>query len=248
MGDENQTVQRRLSLLASHLIPHNHPFRPREDVLPHLYRDKDQEDYGDKLVILNATKGKVGQVADQAAQKATDAKGTLINSGSSIKKRVEHGVGEGKEYLQSAGEKLARSKDTTVSRAGKAKESSQNLARDTARKVTGETQDEVDDSSKHSEGKNEQESKETKGFFKSLGDKAAESAKIAKESIVGRNENVTQKSGEQSNQAAKDLEKTKEKAQGAADKMRHQDKGLLQSAGKKISQSVTSVKSTIFGQ
>lgn len=203
MYDEYKIVQRRLRLLASHLMPS----MPREDALLRHYKSGPWKEPDDELVILNATKGRIGEVKDQATQKAIDTKEAIVNRANNIKRNVENGVEQGKEYLQTAGHKLVQTKDTTVDKAARAKDSTQHLARDTKKKVAGETEDDSNNSTKDTESGQET----SKGFLKILGEKAAESAKADREKIVGRIKDMIEQNREQMDKVVNALENAHKK-------------------------------------
>jgi len=213
MSDEHIIVQRRLRLLASHLMP---PI-PREDALLCHYKIGPGKEPDDKLVILNATKGKIGEVKDEATQKAMDTKEAIVNKASVIKKKVEDSVEQGKEYLQSAGNKFVQMKDTAVDKATGAKDSTQYLARNIRKKVVGETKDESNNSIKDTEKGQET----SKGFLKNQGDKAAEktaktdgekTAKTEREKIAVRIEDIAEQMREQMYKVVNAMENSFKKA------------------------------------
>lgn len=212
MSDEYMIVQRRLRLLASHLMPSI----PRDDALLCHYKSGPWKELDNELVILNATKGKIGEVKDEATQKAMDTKEAIVNKASIIKKKVEDSVEQGKEYLQSAGHKFVQMKDSAVDKAAGAKDSTQHLARNIRKKVAGETEDETNNSIKDTE--NGQET--SKGFLKNQGDKAPETAKTDREKtaetdrekIAGRIEDIAEQMREQMYKVVNAMENSFKKA------------------------------------
>jgi len=189
MGDDYMAVHRRLRLLASHLMPSI----PREDALLCHRKNGPWKEPDTELVILNATKGKIGEVKDEATKKAMDTKEATVNRASNIRKKVKDSVEQGKEFLQGAGHKFVQMKDTAVDKAAGAKNSTQHLARNIKKKVAGETEDESNNPIKDTEKGQEI----SKGFLKNPEDKEAETAKADREKIAGRIEDIAEQIREQ---------------------------------------------------
>lgn len=204
MDNEQKTVQRRLRLVASHLMP----FKPREDALLCHRKNGLGKEPDHELVILNATKGKIGEVKDRATQKAMDTKEAIVTKATNLKKKVEDSVEQGREYLQTAGHKLVQTKDTAADKAAGTKESTQHLAREIRKKVAGE----IEDESKKSIKDNEKGQETSKGLSKIPGDKAAEYAKTDIEKIVGRIQDIAEQNREQIDKVVNEMENAHKKS------------------------------------